>query len=67
MPVVLFQYEYFNWLFCSFSLISHYKQTNIKNMIQRSFIADSQILHLDVPIPTSFVRKEINLFLYAHD
>lgn len=36
-------------------------------MIQRSFIADSQILHLDVPTPTSFVGKEINLFLYAHD
>ena len=36
-------------------------------MIHRSIIADSRILHLDIPLPANYVGKEINLLLYSFD
>lgn len=36
-------------------------------MIQKSLIADSKILHLDIPLPVNYVGKEISLLLYSYD
>jgi hypothetical protein len=39
----------------------------IITMIQRSIIADSKTLHLDIPLPANYIGKEINLLLYSFD
>jgi hypothetical protein len=36
-------------------------------MIQKSIIAHSNTLRLDIPLPTSYVGKEINLLLYSSE
>jgi hypothetical protein len=36
-------------------------------MIQRSLIANSKTLRLDIPLPANYVGKEINLLLYSFD
>jgi hypothetical protein len=36
-------------------------------MIQKSIVADSKTLHLDIPLPANYVGKEINLLLYSFD